>query len=72
MTKAERLELAIKRTEELRRPEIELMDKGYKEITAQAAMDPRSVAAAAKHCADATVNVPTHHLPKATHGAHLG
>ena len=29
MTKAERLELAIKRTEELRRPEIELMDKGY-------------------------------------------
>lgn len=29
MTKAERFELAIKRTEELRRPEIELMDKGY-------------------------------------------
>lgn len=29
MTKAERLELAIKRTEELRRPEIEFMDKGY-------------------------------------------
>lgn len=29
MTKAERLELAIKRTDELRRPEIELMDKGY-------------------------------------------
>ena len=29
MTKAERLELAIKRTEELRRPEIELIDKGY-------------------------------------------
>lgn len=29
MTKAERLELAIKRTKELRRPEIELMDKGY-------------------------------------------
>jgi ribonuclease HII len=29
MTKAERLELAIKRTEELKRPEIELMDKGY-------------------------------------------
>lgn len=29
MNKAERLELAIKRTEELRRPEIELMDKGY-------------------------------------------
>ena len=29
MTKAERLELAIKRTEELRRPEIKLMDKGY-------------------------------------------
>lgn len=29
MTKVERLELAIKRTEELRRPEIELMDKGY-------------------------------------------
>lgn len=29
MTKAERLELAIKRTEELRRPEIELMDKEY-------------------------------------------
>ena len=29
MTKAERLELAIKRTGELRRPEIELMDKGY-------------------------------------------
>lgn len=29
MTKAERLELAIKRTEELRRLEIELMDKGY-------------------------------------------
>lgn len=29
MTKAERLELAIKRTEKLRRPEIELMDKGY-------------------------------------------
>jgi ribonuclease HII len=29
MTKAERLELAIKRTEVLRRPEIELMDKGY-------------------------------------------
>ena len=29
MTKAERLELATKRTEELRRPEIELMDKGY-------------------------------------------
>ena len=29
MTKAERLELAIKRTEELRRPEIERMDKGY-------------------------------------------
>lgn len=29
MTKAEKLELAIKRTEELRRPEIELMDKGY-------------------------------------------
>lgn len=29
MTKAERLELAIKRTEELRWPEIELMDKGY-------------------------------------------
>lgn len=29
MTKAERLELAIKRTEELRRTEIELMDKGY-------------------------------------------
>lgn len=29
MTKDERLELAIKRTEELRRPEIELMDKGY-------------------------------------------
>jgi len=29
MTKAERLELAIKRTEELIRPEIELMDKGY-------------------------------------------
>ena len=26
MTKAERLELAIKRTEELRRPEIELME----------------------------------------------
>lgn len=50
----------------------ELMDKGYKEITAQAAMDPRSVAAAAKHCADATANVPTRHLPKATHGAHLG
>lgn len=29
MTKAERLELAIKRTKELRKPEIELMDKGY-------------------------------------------
>lgn len=29
MNKAERLELAIKRTKELRRPEIELMDKGY-------------------------------------------
>lgn len=29
MTKAERLELAIKRTKELRRPEIELMNKGY-------------------------------------------
>lgn len=29
MTKAERLELDIKRTKELRRPEIELMDKGY-------------------------------------------
>ena len=29
MTKAERVELAIKRTEELKRPEIELMDKGY-------------------------------------------
>ena len=29
MNKAERLELAIKRTEELRRPEIELMEKGY-------------------------------------------
>ena len=29
MTKAERLELAIKRTEELKRPEIELMYKGY-------------------------------------------
>lgn len=29
MTKAERLELAIKRTKELRMPEIELMDKGY-------------------------------------------
>ena len=29
MPKAERVELAMKRTEELRRPEIELMDKGY-------------------------------------------
>ena len=29
MTKAERFELAVKRTEELRKPEIELMDKGY-------------------------------------------
>ena len=50
----------------------ELMDKGYEKIMAQAAMDPRSVAAAAKHCADATANVPTRHLPKASHGAHLG
>lgn len=40
----------------------ELMDKGYAEIKA----------AAAKHCADATANVPTHHLPKASHGAHMG
>ena len=40
----------------------ELMDKGYEEIKA----------AAAKHCADATANVPTHHLPKASHGAHMG
>ena len=30
------------------------------------------LAAAAKHCADATANVPTRHLPKASHGAHLG
>ena len=50
----------------------ELMDKGYEEIKAAAAKDPRSVAAAAKHCADATANVPTRHLPKASHGAHLG
>lgn len=49
-----------------------LMDKGYEEIKASAARDPRSVAAAAKHCADKTANVPTRHLPKATHGAHLG
>lgn len=40
----------------------ELMDKGYEEIKAAAAKDPRSVAAAAKHCADATANVPTRHL----------
>ena len=50
----------------------ELMDKGYEEIKAAAAKDPRSVAAAAKHCADATANVPTRHLPKASHGAHMG
>ncbi len=50
----------------------ELMGKGYEEIKAAAAKDPRSVAAAAKHCADATANVPTHHLPKASHGAHMG
>lgn len=40
----------------------ELMGKGYEEIKA----------AAAKHCADATANVPTRHLPKASHGAHMG
>ena len=50
----------------------ELMDKGYEEVKAQAAKNPRSVAAAAKHCAGATANVPTRHLPKASHGAHLG
>ena len=50
----------------------ELMGKGYEEIKAAAAKDPRSVAAAAKHCADATANVPTRHLPKASHGAHMG
>ena len=50
----------------------ELMGKGYEEIKAAAAKDPRSVAAAAKHRADATANVPTHHLPKASHGAHMG
>lgn len=50
----------------------ELMDKGYEEIKAAAAKDPRSVAAAAKHCTDATANVPTRHLPKASHGAHMG
>lgn len=50
----------------------ELMDKGYEEVKAQAAKNPRSVAAAAKHCADATANMPTRHLPKASHGAHLG
>ena len=50
----------------------ELMGKGHEEIKAAAAKDPRSVAAAAKHCADATANVPTRHLPKASHGAHMG
>ena len=50
----------------------EFMGKGYEEIKAAAAKDPRSVAAAAKHCADATANVPTRHLPKASHGAHMG
>lgn len=50
----------------------ELMDRGYEEVKAQAAKNPRSVAAAAKHCADATANMPTRHLPKASHGAHLG
>lgn len=40
----------------------EFMGKGYEEIKA----------AAAKHCADATANVPTRHLPKASHGAHMG
>lgn len=47
----------------------ELMGKGYEEIKAAAAGAARSVAAAAKHCADATANVPTRHLPKASHGA---
>ena len=46
--------------------------QGQEEIKAAAAKDPRSVAAAAKHCADATANVPTRHLPKASHGAHMG
>ena len=50
----------------------ELMGKGHEEIKAAAAKDPRSVAAAAKHCADAAANVPTRHLPKASHGAHMG